>query len=155
MSLVAPNDFIPLLRRAVPTTFGQYPPNQRQLECVEAPTNSALFIVAGPGSGKTTVLVLRALRLVLVDGMMPEQILITTFTRKAAAEIRSRLVTWGLAIQSALAATPPPHWGAAERQQFDLLDVNRFVTGTLDSVCEDLLSRVREAGEVTPALAGR
>ena len=42
------------------------------------------MIVAGPGSGKTTV--------VFVDPVLPEHIILTTFTRKAAKELRSRLI---------------------------------------------------------------
>ncbi|MCA1494848.1 AAA family ATPase [Ensifer sp. NBAIM29] len=35
------------------------------------------MIIAGPGNGKTTVLVLRVLRHILVDQLPPQQILIT------------------------------------------------------------------------------
>ena len=70
--------------------------NVPQRTCVQHGTDSALMIVAGPGSGKTTVLVLRALRHVLVDGMQPESVMITTFTRKAAGELSSRLLGWGI-----------------------------------------------------------
>ena len=48
-------------------------------------------VVAGPGSGKTTVLVERYKRLVEREGMNPSQILAITFTEKAAANMKSRL----------------------------------------------------------------
>ncbi|MBH1524881.1 UvrD-helicase domain-containing protein, partial [Stenotrophomonas maltophilia] len=58
--------------------------NQEQSQCVVATKDLPLLIIAGPGTGKTTVLVLRALRHLLVDRISPEGILITTFTKKAA-----------------------------------------------------------------------
>ncbi len=109
------------------------------------------MIVAGPGSGKTTVLVLRALRLVLVEGWMPEQIVITTFTRKAAGELRSRLIEWGLQLKAHLAAHPPySHRGF--RHWLDSIDINRFVTGTLDGLCEELLTSFRNPSDPVPVL---
>src|SRR5947209_5656070 len=97
--------FIPRVRDAIPR-FQPYPPNTRQESCILAPSGTPLMILAGPGTGKTTVLVLRALRLVFVDGMMPENIVITTFTRKAAEEIRSRLIEWGLEVREHLRGRP-------------------------------------------------
>lgn len=51
-----------------------------------------LMVVAAAGSGKTRVLVARYLRHVLEDGFRPDQILTITFTRKAAAEMKHRIV---------------------------------------------------------------
>ncbi|MDX2180086.1 MAG: ATP-dependent helicase [Bryobacteraceae bacterium] len=48
-------------------------------------------VVAGPGSGKTRVLVARFVWLVRERGANPHRIAAITFTEKAAAEIRSRL----------------------------------------------------------------
>jgi len=50
-----------------------------------------LLISAGPGSGKTECLVARALFLLLVVGIDPKSILMTTFTRKAARGMKDRL----------------------------------------------------------------
>lgn len=47
---------------------------------------------ASAGSGKTRVLVGCYMRRVLVDGFRPDQILTITFTRKAAAEMKQRIV---------------------------------------------------------------
>jgi ATP-dependent exoDNAse (exonuclease V) beta subunit len=48
-------------------------------------------IVAGPGSGKTTVLVERYRRLMEDRGFAPREILAITFTEKAAANMKARL----------------------------------------------------------------
>lgn len=145
------NDFIALVRAAI-QRLQQHPPNPRQEACVLADPATPLMIVAGPGSGKTTVLVLRALRLVFVDGLLPENILITTFTRKAADEIRSRLIEWGMAIVEHLRQNPPNPTPAGFAQWLDNIDINRFITGTLDSICEDTLTTFRNPGDAPPVL---
>jgi ATP-dependent exoDNAse (exonuclease V) beta subunit len=50
-----------------------------------------LFLDAGAGSGKTSVLVERFARSVVEDGLDPTAILTITFTDKAAAEMRERI----------------------------------------------------------------
>ncbi len=50
-----------------------------------------LFLMAGPGSGKTEVIVARALKLFLVDAVPSGAILITTFTEKAARNLSDRI----------------------------------------------------------------
>lgn len=121
-------------------------PNPDQTACLSHDPQVPQLIVAGPGSGKTTVLVLRALRHVLVDRVSPEQVMITTFTKKAAKEIRTRLIEWGTPLIEALLArhaTLAPSYVAFLRD----VDINRFVTGTLDSLCEEALSGAREPDE--------
>ena len=71
-------------------------PNDEQRRCVKATESQPFLIIAGPATGKTTVMVLRALRHLLVDAMPPEQIVITTFTKKVAQEVRTRWLDWGL-----------------------------------------------------------
>lgn len=51
-----------------------------------------LVIHAGPGAGKTRVLVERYMRHVTVDKVSPERILTLTFTIRAAAEMKDRIV---------------------------------------------------------------
>ena len=121
-------------------------PNARQMACISAGLERPAFIVAGPGSGKTSVLVLRALRHVLVDRMRPENILITTFTIKAAKEIRSRLLEWG----EPLIAQAQADADGVDQEFADfltLVDANRFVTGTLDRICQEALGEQRAPGE--------
>ena len=77
-------------------------PNAGQRQAVEATKGASLFLVAGPGTGKTATLTMRMLKLIFVDGVSPRGILATTFTKKAAQELRSRLLSWGYAVQEHL-----------------------------------------------------
>ncbi|MFA5267962.1 MAG: DEAD/DEAH box helicase [Methanoregula sp.] len=52
-----------------------------------------LQIIAGPGSGKTETLVLRTLYLLFVQNINPKSIIVTTFTEKAAKNIKERIIT--------------------------------------------------------------
>lgn len=127
------------------------PLNDEQRSCVAAGPSAPLLIIAGPGTGKTTVLVLRALRHLLVDGMPPESIVITTFTKKAAQEVRTRWLDWGLPLIEA-AKTHPALQSTQDQGWLRRVDLNRCMTGTLDSICEALLSEYRIAGTVPPVL---
>ena len=51
-----------------------------------------MLVVAGPGAGKTRTLVERMARLIGQDGVEPATITAITFTRKAAGELRERLL---------------------------------------------------------------
>jgi ATP-dependent helicase/nuclease subunit A len=61
-----------------------------QAEAIER-RQGDLLLDAGAGSGKTSVLVERFVRMVLDDGIGVESILAITFTDKAAAELRERI----------------------------------------------------------------
>ena len=64
--------------------------NPQQREAVEY-RGEALLIVAGAGSGKTSVLTRRIAGLIATREAWPSQILAITFTNKAAAEMRERV----------------------------------------------------------------
>jgi len=133
------------------TVLGR-PLNDEQRDAAFAPSKGALLVIAGPGSGKTTVLVARALKMLLVDGFVPEDIVITTFTKKAAAEIRTRWLVWGQALIALIRA----HGTLSKDEQLsdflERVDLNRCVTGTLDSICESMLGDARTPLEIPPTL---
>jgi DNA helicase-2/ATP-dependent DNA helicase PcrA len=52
-----------------------------------------LMIIAGPGSGKTKVLVWRTIKLLIQDKVDPENIWLTTFTEKAAKQLRAEIAS--------------------------------------------------------------
>ncbi len=62
--------------------------NEKQLEAVMS-NDGALLVIAGAGSGKTKTLTYRVARLI-EDGTPPDNILLLTFTKKAACEMLSR-----------------------------------------------------------------
>ena len=64
--------------------------NDGQKEAISA-SEGAVLITAGPGTGKTYTLVQRAIYLIQECGVKPEQILMATFTEKAAKELITRI----------------------------------------------------------------
>ncbi|MEW1636197.1 UvrD-helicase domain-containing protein [Streptomyces sp. NPDC093801] len=77
-----------------------------QLACVTAPP-APQVIVAGAGSGKTTVMAARVVWLVGTGAVAPEQVLGLTFTNKAAGELAER-VRKALARAGITDPDPPP-----------------------------------------------
>jgi len=64
--------------------------NAEQRDAVSAPPGPTL-VVAGPGSGKTSVLTRRVAYLIQVMNIWPRQIMAVTFTNKAAREMQERI----------------------------------------------------------------
>ncbi|WP_278259787.1 UvrD-helicase domain-containing protein [Nocardioides convexus] len=70
------------LQRAMKAAF---PPSEEQWAAISAPLEPAV-VIAGAGSGKTTLMAARVVYLVLTGQVRPEEVLGLTFTTKAAAE---------------------------------------------------------------------
>ncbi|GAA0535862.1 ATP-dependent DNA helicase [Halorubrum ejinorense] len=66
-------------------------PNERQRELIEN-TEGAYLVDAGPGTGKTFAITRRYGAIVDRDGVEPEDVLLATFTRSAATEMKERIV---------------------------------------------------------------
>lgn len=69
--------------------------NEQQLQFINAKTDGAYCVVAGAGSGKTTCLIARILKLVK-DGIKQEDIMTITFTNNSAKDLRVKLAERGL-----------------------------------------------------------
>ena len=80
-----------LARRTAPR---QAPPelDADQRRVVDHP-GGPLLVLAGPGTGKTTTLVEAVVHRVERRGLAPEQVLVLTFSRKAAQELRQRITS--------------------------------------------------------------
>jgi ATP-dependent helicase/nuclease subunit A len=80
---------VPDVVRPVDDVQGGAPVNEQQRAAVEA--TGEVFVSAGAGTGKTTVLVERFVRAVCDQGLDVESVLVITYTRKAAGELRARI----------------------------------------------------------------
>jgi DNA helicase-2/ATP-dependent DNA helicase PcrA len=104
--------------------------NPQQLAAVTAPPGPAL-VIAGAGSGKTRALTYRVAYL-LEQGILPERILLLTFTNKAAGEMMQRVASllgrqlpslWGGTFHSVGARVLRAHAGVLGYQRdFTILD---------------------------------
>ena len=97
--------------------------NNSQREIV-AHSEGPLLVIAGPGSGKTFSLVLRTLNLLLLEKARPKEVLITTFTEKAAYELRDRI-------------------SAAARKVGYTADLTELRVGTIHGFCHSVLTQHR------------
>ncbi len=123
-----------------------------------------LLVLAGPGTGKTTTLV-EAVVARIDAGADPEQVLVLTFGRRAAAELRSRITArLGRATKEPLARTFHSYaFGVLRREAAARGDTApRLLSGPeQDLVVRDLLAGDLEGGatgwpeRLRPALATR
>ena len=77
------------LVRTPPATATRLVPDPAQQAVLDHP-GGPLLVLAGPGTGKTTTLVEAVARRV-ESGLTPDQVLVLTFSRKAAGELRERI----------------------------------------------------------------
>jgi ATP-dependent DNA helicase RecQ len=70
--------------------FGSLSPTQ--LSIIKDQTSKYIVVAAGPGSGKTRILVHKLASLLLMEDVKHEQLLMLTFSRAAATEFKKRLI---------------------------------------------------------------
>lgn len=102
-----------------------FQPNDEQRKAILFDENKPLFITAAPGSGKTRVLLWRTVNLIVEKGVSPDKIFLSTFTEKAAHQLKE-----GLKELLGLAAN-------FTNQKYDL---SRMFLGTIHSNCRRLLT---------------
>ena len=66
--------------------------SDRQKEIISDKESRCIVVAAGPGSGKTRVLVHKLASLLLLEDVKHEQLLMLTFSRAAATEFKQRLI---------------------------------------------------------------
>jgi DNA helicase-2/ATP-dependent DNA helicase PcrA len=89
-----------------------------------------LLIAAGPGTGKTEVLVARCLKFMCCDSVAPGSIMLTTFTEKAAKNMQDRLSEAFLFLSGMY-------------PQLANIDPTDLRIGTLHGLCNDILQEYR------------
>ena len=152
-----------LVRRPVPAAMAARLDEAQQAVVDHA--DGPLLVLAGPGTGKTTTIVAAVADRIERRGLDPERVLVLTFSRKAAAELRERITArlrrttreplamtfhsyaYALARREfVLAGDEPPRLLSAPEQ---LLEVRRMLRGE----AQDGGARWPEA--LRPALATR
>ena len=78
------------IARAILRLHPELDSRQRQ---VIVHTDGPLLVIAGPGSGKTLCVQLRAVNLLLTGQCLPSELMLCTFGRKAARELREQFTT--------------------------------------------------------------
>lgn len=92
--------------------------------------NEPLWVIAGPGSGKSEVLVLRTLKLACIDKVPPKSIILTTFTEKAARNIQDRLAIYKNYLDQI-------------DDNLKKIDLSEVRVGTLHSLCNEIMHEYR------------
>ena len=85
---IASNPFAEEIAPQLKADFLKLNPEQRK---VVAHDDGPLLVIAGPGSGKTHCLTLRAMNLLLLGKAVPSELVLCTYTEKAAYEMQDRV----------------------------------------------------------------
>ena len=101
--------------------FKPNPGQEAAIRHVDGP----LYLTAGPGSGKTRVLLWRTVNLIVFHGVEPEEIFLSTFTEKAAHQLKEGLQEL-LSIATNITGKP--------------YDLAQMYIGTVHSQCQRMLS---------------
>lgn len=100
-----------------------FTPNKAQLNAIQF-RDGPLLLVAGPGSGKTRVLLWRAFNLIVFHGVKPSEIFLSTFTEKAARQLKDGLLIL---------------LGSVEDKD-RYFDTSEMYVGTVHSLCNRILT---------------
>src|SRR6516225_5537530 len=121
-------------------------------------TGGPLLVLAGPGTGKTTTIVAAVAERIERRGIDPDRILVLTFSRKAAGELRERITArLGRTTREPLALTFHSYAYALVRREYvlagdqppQLLEIRRMLRGEVADGGQNWPDRLR------PALATR
>ena len=114
-----------------PAILRMHPELDGDQRAVVAHTKGPLLVIAGPGSGKTLCLQLRAVNLLLSGGTVPEELVLCTFGRDAALELQRRFRASAAAC--GLAA-----------------DLSRVSVSTIHGLCHRILTTYPEIAGLRP-----
>jgi DNA helicase-2/ATP-dependent DNA helicase PcrA len=107
-----------------PQLLQAYPTLNDAQRAIISHEGGPLLVIAGPGSGKTLSLILRAMNILLLDKAQPSELVLCTFTDKAANEMSNRLMT------------------LAKRVNYRG-DLSQLQIGTIHTICNQLIREYR------------
>lgn len=107
--------------------LSNFKPNDQQKEAILY-KDGPLYLTAGPGSGKTRVLLWRVVNLIVFQEIKPEEIFLSTFTEKAAHQLQEGL-------RNLL--------GYATNINGKPYDLSKMYIGTVHSLCRRILNERR------------
>lgn len=105
-------------------------------------TNTNVLLSASAGSGKTTTMVQKLIKLIVEDRVPVRNMLVLTFTKSAASEMRQKLYLKLTEVAS------------NSNDQFlvdQLEDINLADIGTIDSICKKLITKYFYAIDIDPS----